>query len=89
MPGQERRPHIPLFTHWLKEARAAGSLVRLSLQPGSALTQWFHRRFAGAGKRMRRVDIVALARRLAIALWRYLEHGVVSQGAHLKRRAAA
>jgi hypothetical protein len=38
------------------------------LQPGSALTQWFNRRFARAGKRMRRVGIVALARRLAIAL---------------------
>ena len=56
----------------------------LSLQPGSALTQWFHRRFAGAGKRMRRVGIVALARRLAIALWRYLEHGEIPAGAVLK-----
>jgi len=40
----------------------------LRLQPDSALTQWFNRRFANAGKRMRRVGIVALARRLAIAL---------------------
>ena len=56
----------------------------LSLQPASALTQWFHRRFAGAGKRMRRVGIVALARRLAIALWRYLEHAEIPAGALLK-----
>jgi transposase len=54
------------------------------LQPGSALTQWFNRRFAGAGKRMRRVGIVALARRLAIALWRYLQTGEIPIGARLK-----
>jgi len=56
----------------------------LRLQPSSALTQWFNRRFAGAGKRMRRVGIVALARRLAIALWRYLQDGEIPAGAHLK-----
>jgi len=56
----------------------------LRLQPDSALTQWFNRRFAGAGKRMRRVGIVALARRLAIALWRYLQHGEIPAGAVLK-----
>ena len=36
------------------------------------------------GKRLRRIGIVALARRLAIALWRYLEHGLIPQGAQLK-----
>lgn len=56
----------------------------LRLQPGSALTEWFNRRFAGGGKRMRRVGIVALARRLAIALWRYLEFGEIPAGALLK-----
>jgi transposase len=56
----------------------------LRLQPGSALTRWFNRRFARAGKRMRRVGIVALARRLAIALWRYLHHGEIPEGARLK-----
>src|SRR5262249_17883210 len=57
----------------------------LRLQPDSALSQWFNRRFAGGGKRMRRIGIVALARRLAIALWRYLEHGVIPEGATLKK----
>src|SRR4029077_20392145 len=47
----------------------------LRWQPDSALTQWFNRRFAGGGKRMRRVGIVALARKLAIALWHYLQYG--------------
>lgn len=60
----------------------------LTLQPDSALTQWFNQRFAGAGKRSRRVGIVALARRLAIALWRYLEHGEIPVGAVLKPAAA-
>jgi transposase len=60
----------------------------LRLQPDSALTQWFNRRFAAGGKRMRRVGIVALARRLAIALWRYLQHGEIPAGAMLKPTAA-
>jgi transposase len=60
----------------------------LRLQPESALSQWFNRRFAGGGKRMRRVGIVALARRLAIALWRYLEHGEIPAGASLKPATA-
>jgi transposase len=59
----------------------------LRLQPDSALTQWFTRRFAGAGKRMRRVGIVAEARRLAIALWRYLKDGVIPPGARIKPAA--
>jgi len=56
----------------------------LRYQPQSELSQWFARRFAGGGKRMRRIGIVALARRLAIALWRYLEDGLIPQGAQLK-----
>ena len=52
----------------------------LQLQPDSALTQWFNRRFASGGKRMRRVGIVAVARRLVIALWRYLKHGEIPAG---------
>ena len=57
----------------------------LHLQPHSLMTQWFNRRFAGGGKRMRRAGIVALARRLAIALWRYLESGLLPEGAVFKR----
>jgi transposase len=57
----------------------------LRYQPHSALSAWFNRRFAAGGKRMRRIGIVALARRLLIALWRYVEHGVVPEGAQLKK----
>lgn len=56
----------------------------LRFQPGSQLSQWFNERFAGGGKRMRRIGIVALARRLSIALWRYLEQGEIPLGATLK-----
>jgi transposase len=57
----------------------------LRYQPLSALSEWFNRRFGAGGKRMRRIGIVALARRLLIALWRYVEHGVVPEGAQLKK----
>jgi len=56
----------------------------LRWQPDSELSQWFNRRFAHGGKRQRRIGIVALARKLLIALWRYVEHGVIPEGALLK-----
>ena len=56
----------------------------LRFQPASQLSQWFNQRFAAAGKRIRRIGIVALARRLAIALWRYLEYGEIPLEARLK-----
>ena len=52
-------------------------------QPESALSQWYRTRF-GVGKRARRIGIVALARKLVIALWRYATTGVVPTGAILK-----
>jgi len=58
----------------------------LRYQPGSTLTQWFNQRTKGTGpnRRARRIAIVAVARRLAIALWRYLKDGVIPEGAELK-----
>lgn len=61
----------------------------LRFQPHSKLSQWYQARFAGGGKRMRRIGIVALTRRLMIDLWRYLEEGVVPEGARFKVAAAA
>jgi transposase len=55
----------------------------LQWQPTSALTVWFRTRF-GQGKRARKVGIVALARKLFIALWRYATQGVPPAGAVLK-----
>ena len=55
-------------------------------QPGSGLAAWYRRTFAERGQRGRKVGIVALARKLAIALWRFVETGVVPEGAVLSAR---
>jgi len=59
------------------------SWLWLRYQPDSALSQWYQRRFAEGGKRQRRIGIVAMARKLLVALWRYVEHGVLPEGAVL------
>jgi len=56
----------------------------LRYQPDSKLSQWWRQRFGDKGMRGRKVGIVALARKLAIALWRFVEDGVVPEGATLK-----
>ena len=58
-------------------------------QPESALTRWYQRRFGGGSKRLRRIGIVALARKLLIALWRYVAHGEIPDGATVKSTAPA
>ena len=55
----------------------------LRFQPQSELSLWFERRFGNGGKRARRIGIVALARRLLVALWRFTDQGVVPAGAVL------
>jgi transposase len=55
----------------------------LRYQPGSAITKWFRERAEGQNKRHKRTLIVAVARRLAIAWWRYLKDGQVPEGAIL------
>jgi transposase len=57
-------------------------------QPDSALTQWFRQRTLNASKRIKRIAIVALARKLIVALWRYLTTGLVPEGALLKAAKA-
>jgi transposase len=57
----------------------------LRYQPKSELSLWYERRFAYGGKKARKVGIVALARKLLIELWRYLETGVLPKGAELKK----
>jgi len=53
-------------------------------QPRSALSLWYQERFARGGPRARKVGIVALARKLLVELWRYVEMGVLPEGAQLK-----
>ena len=55
----------------------------LRWQPQSALSGWYERRFAHHGARARKVGIVALARKLLVALWRYLDRGEIPAGARL------
>ena len=50
-------------------------------QPHSALTLWFHERVNRNGGRLRKTTIVALARKLLVALWKYVTAGVVIEGA--------
>jgi transposase len=70
-------------------ARARKSLIELAWlwlrhQPDSALSIWFRARVGDHKGRVRRIAIVALARKLLVALWRYLETGLVPTGAQLK-----
>ncbi|TXL73917.1 transposase, partial [Vineibacter terrae] len=69
-------------------ARARRVAVQLAwlwrrYQPGSALSRWFEERAGTQKGRTRRVAIVALARKLMVALWRFLEHGLLPEGAVL------
>ena len=56
----------------------------LKHQPASALSLWFHERVQRNGGRLKKATIVALARKLLIALWKYASHGVVIEGAVMK-----
>ena len=68
--------------------RARTTIIQLAwlwlrYQPGSALARWFRDRVGSPQGRTRRIAIVAMARKLLIALWRYTETGVVPEGAQI------
>jgi transposase len=82
--GQEREQGISKAGN--RRVRAA--MVELAwlwprFQPGSALARWYAERTRGAKGRMRKILIVALARKLLVALWRYATQGVVPAGAEV------
>jgi transposase len=56
----------------------------LRFQPDSQLSHWYQEHFAKGGSRAPRIGIVALARRLLVDLWQYLEKGALPEGACLK-----
>jgi transposase len=61
-------------------------------QPASALSNWYVQRTSGQSSRIRRIMLIALARKLAISLWRYVETGLVPEGvvfARVKARCAS
>ena len=70
--GKARTTIVELAWLWLRH------------QPTSSLSVWFHKRVGNLRGRIRRITIVAMARKLLVALWRYLETGVVPEGATLK-----
>ena len=72
--------------------RARTTLIQLAwlwlrYQPGSALATWFRARVGKLTGRTRRIAIVAMARRLLITLWRFVETGVVPEGIEIKAEA--
>lgn len=56
----------------------------LKFQPQSALSHWFEEHYGSGNSRRRRVGIVALARKLLVALWKYIEHGIEPEGVVFK-----
>jgi transposase len=60
----------------------------LRFQPDSALSQWYQERFGAGSTRLHKIGIVALARKLLIALWHYLASGELPEGAALKPATA-
>ena len=75
-------------------ARARTTLIQLAwlwlrYQPGSALATWFRERVGALQGRTRRIAIVAMARRLLVALWRYVETGVMPDGTAVRAEATA
>jgi transposase len=72
--GQVRGIMIQAAWLWLKH------------QPKSAITRWSVQRTAGQSRRIQRITLIAVARKLAIALWRFFELGLVPQGAMLATR---
>ena len=68
---------------WLRAQMLQLAWRWLRHQPESALSQWFRARAGTSGGRVRRVFVVALARKLLVALWRYATTGVAPDGAAL------
>jgi transposase len=66
---------------WIRSVAIELAWSWLAHQPLSALTGWYLKRFANGSSRQRKIGIVALARKLIIALWRYVETGKVPEGA--------
>ena len=71
-------------SRWVRGVVIEQAWAWLRFQPESELSKWYERRFGHGSKRLRKIGIVALARKILIALWHWVEHGVVPEGAVLK-----
>jgi transposase len=88
--GGQREQGISKAGNWRVRATSVElAWAWLRFQGRSIMSRWFGERFGMGGGRMRRIGIVALARWLLVALWRYLEFGVVPEGARLRKGSAA
>lgn len=69
-----------------QQIKALEDAQRVEVEAGGRpiVSQWFNQRFAGSGKRSRRVRILALAKRPLMALWRYLDRGEIPAGSELR-----
>jgi transposase len=74
-------------SRWVRGMAIEGAWMWLRFQPDSELAQWYQSRFGGGSRRMRKIGIVALARKLLIAQWRYVEFGELPRGAVLSQRS--
>lgn len=69
---------------WVRALAINTAWAWLRFQPKSALARWYQKRFGEGSSRVRKIGIVALARKLLIAFWRYLDTGLVPEGAVLR-----
>lgn len=69
---------------WVRALAINTAWAWLQYQPQSALARWYETRFGTGTSRVRKIGIVALARKLLIAFWRYLECGIIPEGAMLR-----
>lgn len=93
-PYDSGQSHVDQGISKASNARLRALIIEMAwmwvrYQPQSSISRWYASRIVGngdpgAGKRSKRIAIVAVARRLVIALWRYLQDGVVPEGGKLK-----
>ncbi len=73
---------------WIRSMAIEIAWAWLRYQPSSDLSRWYNQRFGHGSTRLRKIGIVALARKLLVELWKYLETGTAPAGAVLKQKAA-
>jgi transposase len=69
---------------WVRALAIQTAWAWLRFQPHSQLARWYQRKFGTGNSRLRKIGIVALARKLLIAFWRYLDQGIIPEGAVLR-----
>jgi transposase len=73
-------------SRWIRGVAIEQAWAWLRFQPDSELSRWYRERFGSGSKRLRKIGIVTLARKLLIALWRFVETGLVPEGALLTQK---